>query len=146
MAALVPPAAPTGFEQPAPQRRSLTPYLLLAPGLAWLLIFFVIPTVTLAQTSLQEGSLQEGYQLTWRVANYTEALQAYGPQFLRSLWYASMCTILCLAIGYPLAYFIALRSGRFKPLMLLLVVMPLLGASSSGRLPGGSSSPTRAGW
>jgi spermidine/putrescine transport system permease protein len=127
MAALVPPAASTGVEQPVvSRRRNLTPYLLLAPGLLWLLVFFLIPTLTLAQTSLQEGSLQEGYQFTWRFANYVEAVRSYSPQFIRSLWYASLCTVLCLLIGYPLAYFIALRSGRFKSLMLLLVVMPLL--------------------
>jgi spermidine/putrescine transport system permease protein len=127
MTSLAPPAAPPGTEHPAAApRRSLTPYLLLAPGLLWLVLFFVVPMVTLAQTSLQEGSLRDGYVLTWRVANYSEALSAFGSQFGRSLMYASVATILTLLLGYPLAYFLAFRAGRWKPLLLVLVIMPLL--------------------
>lgn len=127
MAALVPPAGPATAEPiEVASRRNLTPYLLLAPGLLWLLVFFLVPMATLAQTSLQEGSLQDGYTLTWRVANYVDALRAFSPQFLRSLFYAGAATVLALAIGYPLAYFVAFRAGRFKPLLLVAVVMPLL--------------------
>ncbi len=123
---VVPPAAPLGDEGTAAPARSLTPYLLLAPGLLWLLVFFVVPMLTLAQTSLQEGSLQTGYELTWRVANYSDALRAFSAQFLRSLGYAAAATLIALALGYPLAYFMAFRAGRFKPLLLVLVVVPLL--------------------
>ncbi len=106
--------------------RSLLPYLLLAPGLIWLLVFFFVPMLTLFQTSLQEGSLQTGYTLTWRVANYTEALREFSSQYLRSFAYAGIATVAALLLGYPLAYFIAFRAGRYKNLFLLLVVMPLL--------------------
>ena len=108
------------------QRRNVLPYLLLAPGLLWLLVFFFVPMLTLAQTSLQEGSLQEGYELTWRIANYTESLVEFGEQYLRSFWYAGVATTIALLLGYPLAYFIAFRAGRWKNLFLLLVVVPLL--------------------
>lgn len=105
---------------------SLMPYLLLAPGVLWLLVFFFVPMFTLFQTSLQEGSLQEGYTLTWRVANYAEALQAFSSQYVRSFVYAGIATVAALLVGYPLAYFIAFRAGRFRNLFLLLVIMPLL--------------------
>lgn len=126
-AAAAPQAGPLG-DEPAPTagRRSLTPYLLLAPGLLWLVVFFVTPMFTLAQTSLTEGSLSAGYELTWRFANYLDVLRAYSAQFLRSFGYAAIATGIALALGYPLAYFMAFRAGRFKALVLVLVVMPLL--------------------
>ncbi|HSK91095.1 MAG TPA: ABC transporter permease [Euzebyales bacterium] len=102
------------------------PYLLLAPGILWLVIFFFVPMLTLFQTSLQEGSLQQGYVLTWRFANYTDALSAFGSQYLRSFFYAGVATVGALALGYPLAYFIAFRAGRWRNVFLLLVIMPLL--------------------
>jgi spermidine/putrescine transport system permease protein len=106
--------------------RRWVPYALLAPGLLWLLIFFFVPLVALFQTSLQEGSLEQGYVLTWRFANYTDALSAYAPQYVRSFLYAGSATVAALLLGYPLAYFIAFRAGRWRNLLLLLVTMPLL--------------------
>jgi spermidine/putrescine transport system permease protein len=119
--AVAAPAAPVGG-----RLRRWLPYLLLAPGLIWLLVFFFVPMLMLFQTSLQEGSLQQGYVLTWRFANYTEALSAFAAQYLRSFFYAGVATIVALLVGYPLAYFIAFRAGRWRNLFLLLVIMPLL--------------------
>jgi len=123
--------AATATATPAPDRRAdrrrrLVPYLLLAPGIAWLLVFFFVPMFTLFQTSLQEGSIQQGYVLTWRWANYTEALSTFSSQYLRSFFYAAVATVAALLLGYPLAYFIAHRAGRWRNLFLLLVIMPLL--------------------
>ena len=110
----------------AGRRSRLTPYLLLAPGLLWLLVFFVVPMVILWQTSLQTGSLEEGFVLTWRWANYSDAVSRYTQQFIRSFTYAGSATILALLIGYPLAYFVAFRAGRWRNLVLVLVIMPFL--------------------
>ena len=113
-----------------PARRGLLsgtrwmPYALLLPGLLWLALFFVTPILTLLSTSLQEGSISTGFRLTWRIANYTDAFWNYREQFGRSILYASLSTLLALVICYPLAYFIAFRAGRYKNLMLLIVVAP----------------------
>lgn len=113
-----------------PPRRGLLagtawmPYALLLPGLLWLGLFFVTPILTLLSTSLQEGSISTGFRLTWRFANYTNAFWDYREQFGRSIVYAGLATLLALVICYPLAYFIAFRAGRYKNLMLLIVVAP----------------------
>jgi spermidine/putrescine transport system permease protein len=104
--------------------RRLTPYLLLLPGLLWLAIFFVVPMITLASTSLQTGSLERGYKLTWRWANYSDALGTYAEQFARAFWYAGLATLLALIISYPLAYTIAFKAGRWRNVMLVLVIAP----------------------
>ncbi|MFN2627168.1 MAG: ABC transporter permease [Gaiellaceae bacterium] len=105
-------------------RRRLTPYLLLAPGLAWLAAFFLVPMYYLANTSLQKGSLELGYRFTWAWSNYSDAISTYHAQFVRSLEYAGVATLIALAISYPLAYWIAFRGGRWKNLLLLLVIAP----------------------
>ncbi len=105
-------------------RRRLAPYLLLAPGLIYLVIFFVVPMYYLATTSLQKGSLELGYTFSWAWSNYGNAISAYQTQFLRSLEYAGIATIISLLVSYPLAYWIAFRGGRWKNLFLLLVIAP----------------------
>lgn len=97
---------------------------LLLPALLWLALFFVAPVVYQASTSLQTGSLEEGYEVTWHVATYADALEQYGEHFLRSFLYAAAATLLCVVIGYPVAYLIAVRAGRWRPLLLVLVIAP----------------------
>jgi spermidine/putrescine transport system permease protein len=108
--------------------RWLTPYLFLIPGGVWLVIFFVVPMVIMASVSLQQGSLGTGYSLTWNFGVYPEVISAYSPQFIRSLIYAVIVTIATLVLGYPIAYTIAFRGGRFKNILLLLVILPFFTA------------------
>ena len=100
------------------------PYVLLLPGLLWLGVFFVVPMVFLLSQSLQTGSLETGYRLTFHFATYTDSLRQFAHQFLRSFEYAFIATVLALLIGYPLAYAIALKAGRFKPVLLVVVIAP----------------------
>jgi spermidine/putrescine transport system permease protein len=104
-----------------------TPYWLLLPGMAWLTVFFLVPLFSLFSTSLQSpvsDNPDDGFYFNWDFANYSEALSRYGEQFLRSFVYAGTATLLALLIAYPLAYFIAFRSGKYKTLLLVLVVAP----------------------
>jgi spermidine/putrescine transport system permease protein len=105
-------------------RRGLVPYLLLAPGLAWLALFFVVPAYYLAHTSLQAGNIFDGYVFSWAWSNYADAVTTYREHFLRSLQYAGIATLAALLISYPLAYWIAFRGGRWKNVLLLFVIAP----------------------
>jgi spermidine/putrescine transport system permease protein len=110
-----------------PRRRRLTPYLLLLPGLAWLAIFFVVPIVTLVSTSTQtrpSGAEIGVFRQTFRFENYLDAITEYSAQFGRSFIYASLATLAALLISYPLAYAIAFKAGRWRNLLLVLVVAP----------------------
>ncbi|TRW45207.1 ABC transporter permease [Georgenia yuyongxinii] len=115
-----------GAPAPARKGRRRTAYLLLLPGALWLLLFFVVPLIQLAATSLYDpsGSLSTGYQMTFAFENYVNAVTAYAPHLLRSFLYAGIATVLAFLLGYPLAYAMAFRAGRWKNLMLLLVVAP----------------------
>jgi spermidine/putrescine transport system permease protein len=123
--AAAPPAAGAPRERRAPRRKRLVPYWLLLPGILWLVVFFVAPLVYQASTSVQTGSLETGFRVTWHVQTYWDALQQYYPEFLRSLLYAAIATVLCLIVGYPLAYLIAVRAGRrYRNVLLVLVIAP----------------------
>jgi spermidine/putrescine transport system permease protein len=101
-------------------------WLLLIPGLLYLAVFFVFPTVQLFFTSLYDptGSFERGYDMTWHFGNYVDAVQDNWNLFARSFVYAGIATALCLLLGYPLAYAIAFKAGRWKHVMLVLVIAP----------------------
>ena len=126
-AAHAPGTAPAAPPPVARRSRGWTPYLLLLPGLLWLGIFFAVPLVTLLSTSTQtpapSGEIG-AFEQTFRLANYVDALSAYKAQFGRSFLYASIATMLALAISYPLAYAIAFKVGRLRNFLLVLVVAP----------------------
>ncbi len=106
------------------KRRGLLPYLLLAPGLLWLLLFFAVPLYYMARTSLETGTIFTGYRFDWHFETYTDAISNYDQQLIRSFLYAGAATAIALAIGYPLAYAIAFRGGKWKTALLLLVILP----------------------
>lgn len=95
-------------------RRWFTPYLLIAPGALWLFIFFIIPLFSLGRLSLKDGGL----------SNYSTVISDNSTVIIRTFYYASVSTIAAIIIGYPLAYFIATKGGRFKNLLLAAVVLP----------------------
>ena len=107
-------------------KRKLTGYWLIAPAAIWLGLFFVIPFYSLIATSLYDpnGSVLTGYQMSWHFSNFVDAISQYKSQLWRSMWYAGLATMLCLVIGYVLAYAIAFKAGRWKNLMLILVIAP----------------------
>ena len=109
---------------PARLKKAGLPYLLLLPGLGWLLVFFAIPLAYMAFESLKSGTLDTGYVFSWELANYTDAIADFNEQFLRSFEYAGLATIFGLLIGYPLAYVIAFRGGRWRNALLLAVIVP----------------------
>ncbi len=104
------------------RNRWLAPYLLLAPGIGFLALFFLVPIYYLANTSLQEGTFATSFGWAW--SNYSDSISQYHEQFLRSLEYAGIATALALAISYPLAYWIAVRGGQWKNLLLLFIIAP----------------------
>ena len=108
---------------PAAVRR-LLPYLLMGPGLLWLVLFFVVPLYFMGRLSLESGTLETGFEFTWEWSNFATGVSLYGEQFVRSFLYAGAATVIALLIAYPLAYAIAFRAGRFKNLLLFAVVAP----------------------
>src|SRR5918992_48109 len=105
-------------------RRRLIPYLLMGPGLIWLILFFVVPVYFMGRLSLESGTLETGFEFTWSWSNFSNSLSRFDTQFVRSFVYAGSATLIALLIAYPLAYAIAFRGGRWKNALLLAVVAP----------------------
>ena len=106
------------------RRRWLLPYLLMAPGLLWLAVFFVLPNLQMVVMSLSTGSIAQGWTFAWDFDNYIGAFGRFPDNFRNSLVYGGIATLLCFLIGYPLAYGIAFRGGRYRTLLLFLVIAP----------------------
>jgi putrescine transport system permease protein len=108
------------------------PYLWL--GLFFLLPFVIVLKISLAETVLAQppytdlwGWAEEGVlQIRLNLENFLLVLEdeLYLAAFLNSLWVAFVCTLLCLLIGYPMAYAIATSSERARALLLMLVILP----------------------
>jgi spermidine/putrescine transport system permease protein len=105
------------------RHKGLSPYLLLAPGIAWLAIFFLVPLGFLGYQSLQSGIFPT-FEFTWEFSNFTDAFADYRTQILRSFAYAAVTTVVALALAYPLVYWVAFRAGRWRNLFLLVIVAP----------------------
>src|SRR3954454_25156949 len=108
------------------RKKGLTGYILLAPAMFWLLLFFLIPFYSLLATSLfnASGSDFRGYSMVYQWSNFSGVIRDYWPQMARSLWYGAIATFQCLILGYVLAYAIPFKSGRWKNLMLVLGIAP----------------------
>jgi len=107
------------------KRARLAPWLLLAPGMVWLFLFFFFPLWTLARMSLSSRpSRFANPTFDWNWSNYGDAFSRYGEQFTRSFTYAALATLATLCIAYPIAYVIAFRGGAWKNVLLGLCVVP----------------------
>jgi len=107
------------------RNRWATPYLLLAPGLAFLALFFLVPLGFLGYQSLEtQNPIDFTNSFSWAWHNYSDALSTYHEQLLRSFEYAAIATAIALVLSYPLAYWIAFRGGRWKNLFLLMIIAP----------------------
>ncbi|RNL63219.1 ABC transporter permease [Nocardioides marmoriginsengisoli] len=126
MAVQAPEAAPPPRAPAVRPRRKLTGYWLILPGALWLGLFFVVPFYSLLATSLYDpnGSVLGGYDMTYHFANFVDAIKDYWEPLLRSLGYAGIATLICLVLGYLLAYAIAFKGGRWRTLLLVLVIAP----------------------
>src|SRR3954451_17039836 len=100
------------------------PYLLLLPGLFWLGAFYVLPAVQMFTYSLSTGNLENGFEFTGSLDAYVTAIDRFGRQFLNSVIYGGLATLFTFLIGFPVAYTIAFRGGRYKNLLLFLVIAP----------------------
>jgi spermidine/putrescine transport system permease protein len=106
-------------------RKPLASHLLLAPAALWLLIFLVIPSLALVALSFAKNGTYG--QIVWELGlhNYRRAFDAkYLPVLIRTLAFAGSATTLCLLLGYPLAYFLVFRAGRWRNALLIGLMVP----------------------
>lgn len=120
----------SGVRQTLPARRRrrtlgrLTPYVLILPGWLWLVVFFVVPTLSMLSVSTMTGNTIDGFSQTFHFSTYSDAWDSFHTQIIRSLVYGLIATAICLVIAYPVAYWIAFRGGRHKSTLLFLLLLP----------------------
>ena len=121
-------STPVAAGRPRGRRRSfrsaLAPYALISPGGLFLIAFFLVPIGAMVSLSLQTGNVFDGFRMTWHFGSYFDSLSQYHTQFLRSIQYGALATLLTLVISYPMAFWIAFHGGRRKSTYLLLLLLP----------------------
>jgi spermidine/putrescine transport system permease protein len=106
-------------------RKSAASHLLLAPAALWLIIFLVLPALGLVALSFAHNGAYG--EVVWKMGlqNYHRAFDPkYVPVLLRTLAFAGGTTALCLALGYPLAYFLSFRAGKWRNAMIIGLMVP----------------------
>jgi len=111
---------------PSQQRRAgIGPWLAVTPMMGWLLLFVIVPTLMLVVISFCERDSLGRIVYTFNFDNY---IRAFDWKWLRilgiSVWYAFLTTVICLVLGYPVAYFIGRSSERVRGLLIMLVMIP----------------------
>ncbi len=106
-------------------------WTLATPGTFWLVVFFLIPLGYLLILSFSSKAVIDGqvsvndYDYITGIENY---IRAINPDiisiFMRTLWWSALATLACLLIGYPIAFAICFMPERWRPMALLLIVLP----------------------
>jgi spermidine/putrescine transport system permease protein len=105
-------------------RPQLRAWSLLAPGGIWLLVFFLVPILIMLVYSMMPRGIYGGVEPGFTLEHYRRFFDPLYLDILRRTFEWSLaCTIICLLLGYPVAYTIA-RGGRWRSLLLFLVVLP----------------------
>lgn len=100
---------------------------LLLPGGALLLLLFVVPLGMLAVYSFGTPDVVGKPQVGFTLDNYAQVLQSYNlPVLVRTVGYALVATLVCLVLGYAVAYTASRFAGRFGPVIIALMVVPWL--------------------
>lgn len=106
-------------------RKKLASHLLVAPAAGWLVVLLIVPAVSLVALSFaKNGAYGEVvWELGWR--NYARAFDPkYLPVLFRTLGFAGATTLLCLVLGYPLAYFLSFRAGKWRNALIIGLMVP----------------------
>jgi spermidine/putrescine transport system permease protein len=111
---------------PSLQRRAGPgPWFFLTPTLGWLALFVIIPCLMLVVVSFGERDSLGRVIYTLNVENYVRAFDWKWLKILGvSVWYAFLTTVICMVVGYPVAYFIGRTSERWRGLLIMLVMIP----------------------
>jgi spermidine/putrescine transport system permease protein len=109
----------------APLGKRIAPYLLGGPAGLWLVVFFIVPLFTLLSLSLQTcDPITLACRLTWHFGEFSDVIRLYHVQFVRSLIYGGVATVVCLVVSFPLVYWIAFYGGQKKNFFLLMLLLP----------------------
>lgn len=106
-------------------RRNYRLLILLSPVILWLLCFFILPLISVFIYSFLERGTYGGVRWNFTLDNYQ---RIFDSTYLHTLWRsvstAFVCTAVCLLVGYPYAYYLAIYKPKFRDVLLLLVVVP----------------------
>ena len=118
--------------EPRTRRERISLSVLLSPSVFWLVVFFTIPLVVILVYSFLDRGRFGGVEWRFQLDNYIRfADPLYARIFGRSFVIALTTTVICLLIGYPVAYWMSRLSPRFRNSLLLLMMIPFTGVKNT---------------
>lgn len=100
-------------------------FWLALPAILWLTLFFLLPVMIVFVVSFLSRGRGGAGELPFTLENYERVINIFGPIITDSIWIAFVTTVICLVVGYPLAFFISTRSDpRFRSLALFMIILP----------------------
>lgn len=106
-------------------------WTLATPGTLWLVLFFLVPLAFLFVLSFSGKAIINGelsineYDYLSGISNYIRAFESEYPRILwKSIWVSALATLVCLLTAYPIAFGICFAPDKWKPILLLLVILP----------------------
>ncbi len=106
-------------------------WTLAFPGTFWLVAFFILPLLILFVMSFGSKAIINGeisiteYDYFTGIGNYLRSIEPlYLSIMWQTIWISAVATVLCLFTAYPIAFGICFAPDRWKPILLLLVVLP----------------------
>ncbi|MBI5668280.1 MAG: ABC transporter permease [Chloroflexi bacterium] len=108
-----------------PTGRKQRGFLLALPAVLWLTLFFLLPVLIVFVVSFLSRGRGGVGDLPFTLANYERVITVFGPIITDSIWIAFVTTVICLLVGYPLAFFISTRHDpRMRSLALFMIILP----------------------
>ncbi|MBI2719663.1 MAG: ABC transporter permease [Rhizobiales bacterium] len=100
-------------------------WLLSLPGTFWISLFFIVPLSVLWIYSFGEKTGITDVAITWTGQNYGRVIEPVYLQIMwKSLWVSAVSTLICLLLAYPIAFAICFAPDRWKPILLLITILP----------------------
>lgn len=100
-------------------------FLIALPAIFWLVVFFILPLVIVLFVSFLTRGRGGAGELPLTLANYERVFDVFVSVIQNSIWIAFLTTLICLLMGYPLAFFISTRkSTRARQIALFLIILP----------------------
>lgn len=106
-------------------KKKMTEWLVSLPSLVWLVIFFLIPTITIFTIGFRPVSLDGGIGEGWTLETWRNLMNPNYPAIAwRTVWMSVVTTVVCILLSVPCGYFMARVGAKWRQLLLLLVIVP----------------------
>ncbi len=107
------------------KRKRIHEWILSLPSIVWLIVFFALPTLLIFALSFKPATVNGSIGPGWTLETWIGLADPSYPSILwRTIWLSIACTVICLGLGTPVAYWVARIPQRTRHWILILIILP----------------------